>query len=58
MSKGKSEYGSGYSQKDAKKDTGATNRQTSQAWHDARDDAAKSGGYKVPEDRHQDDKKK
>lgn len=58
MSKGKSEYGGGYSQKDAKKDTSATSHQTSQAYHEARNDAAKSGDYGVPKDRHQDDKKK
>lgn len=57
MSKGKSGYGGGYSQKDAKNDTKATDRQTSQAWHDARDEAAKSGDQGVPQDRHSDDGK-
>ena len=58
MSKDKSEYGGGYSQKDAKRDTNTTDRKASQSWHDARDDAAKSGDHGVPQDRHGDDKKK
>lgn len=34
-----SKYGPG----DAARDTGSSSRETSQAWHQARDDAAKSG---------------
>ena len=41
-----------YTESDAAKDTGATGREVSQAWHDARDDAAKEGGHSVPADRH------
>jgi len=58
MSKKKSEYGGGYSEKDAQKDTGASRRDVSQSWHDARDDAASSGNQGVPADRHDDDNKK
>lgn len=58
MSKGKSSYGGGYSQKDAKQDTGATTGQTKQAWHDARDDASKSRGWGVPKNRHSGGKSK
>jgi hypothetical protein len=58
MSKKRSEYGGGYSERDARKDTGASRRDVSHSWHDARDDAASSGDQRVPEDRHGDDKKK
>lgn len=41
-----------YDQKDAQKDTDATSKDVSKAWHDARDAAAKEGNWGVPEDRH------
>ena len=44
--------GGGYTQKDAQKDTGSSRRDTSKAHHDARNSAAKSGGWNVPKDRH------
>jgi hypothetical protein len=34
---------SGFSKKDAAKETGSSNKETSRAWHQARDDAASSG---------------
>jgi len=52
VSKSKSEYGGGYSQKDAKHDTGATNRQARESWHDARDHASKDKSSGVPSNRH------
>ena len=52
MSKRKSEYGGGYSRSDAKRDTGSTNRQSQEAWHDARDHASKDKDSRVPSDRH------
>lgn len=52
MSKGKSQYGGGYSPKDAQRDTEATKRQAREAWHQARNDAAKSKSWNVPKDRH------
>ncbi|MFH1551587.1 MAG: hypothetical protein ABIC36_01750 [bacterium] len=51
MSKRKSEYGGGYSQKDAQRDTNATRKQTQKAFHDARDKAEKSKGWNVPKGR-------
>ena len=48
----KGEYGGGYGKGDAARDTGASTSQVSQAWHDARDDAAREGGHGVPSDRH------
>ncbi len=48
----KGEYGGGYDKNDAAKDTGATASQVSEAWHDARNDAAKEGGQGVPSNRH------
>ncbi len=50
MSKG--EYGGGYSKSDAAKDTDSSTSKVSEAWHTARDDAAKEGGWGVPADRH------
>lgn len=41
-----------YTKKDAAKDTGSTPKEVSGAWHKAKDDAAKEGGWNVPEDRH------
>jgi len=41
-----------YTKKDAARDTGTSVKKVSQAWHDARDDAAKEGGWGVPRDRH------
>jgi len=41
-----------YTQSDARRDTGATRRQTSEAHHQARTDAAKAGGWGVPKNRH------
>ena len=52
MSKRKSSYGGGYSQSDARRDTGATRRQVKEAHHQARNDAAKEGGHSVPKNRH------
>lgn len=48
----KGEYGGGYDKTDAAKDTDSSTRDVSSAWHDARDDAAKEGGWGVPADRH------
>lgn len=42
----------GYSKGDAGRDTGASTGKVSEAWHQARDDAAKEGGWGVPKDRH------
>ena len=42
----------GYTKGDAGRDTGASTGKVSQAWHQARDDAAKEGGWGVPKDRH------
>ena len=44
--------GGGYSQKDASRDTKSSGKDTSRAWHDARDKASKSSGWGVPKDRH------
>jgi hypothetical protein len=41
-----------YTKKDAARDTGASTKQVSRAWHAARDDAA--GKHGVPKDRHGD----
>jgi hypothetical protein len=41
-----------YDKVDASKDTGDSTSKVSEAWHDARDDAAEEGGWGVPEDRH------
>ncbi len=46
------EYGGGYDKADAAKDTDTSTSKVSEAWHDARDDAAKEGGHGVPENRH------
>jgi hypothetical protein len=43
-----------YNKKDAASDTGSTSKEVSKAWHDARDHAAKEGGWGVPSDRHGD----
>ena len=43
-----------YTEKDAAKDTNASKNDVKSAWHDARDDAAKEGGWNVPSDRHGD----
>lgn len=51
MSKSKSSYGGGYSQKDAQRDTNTTRSKTKDAWHNARNDAAKEGGHGVPKNR-------
>lgn len=48
----KGEYGGSYSKSDASKDTSSSASQVSHAWHDARDDAAKEGGWGVSKDRH------
>jgi len=42
-----------YTKKDAGKDTGSTVKEVSRAWHEAKNDAAKEGGWGVPEDRHE-----
>lgn len=44
-----------YSQDEAAEDTESPDEETTQAWHDARDDAAKEGGWGVPADRHDSD---
>ena len=41
-----------YSKNDAAKDTESSTSDVSRAWHDARDDAAKSGDWGVPSNRH------
>ena len=48
---------SGYTKKDAAKDTESTVKEVSRAHHQARNDAAKEGGWGVPKDRHEDDNK-
>jgi len=42
---------------DAAKETDTSTSKVSEAWHDARDDAAEEGGWGVPEDRHGSDDK-
>ncbi|MBI4993548.1 hypothetical protein HZC33_01130 [Candidatus Wolfebacteria bacterium] len=42
----------GYSEKDAAKDTNSSMKETKDAWHTARDDAAEEGDWGVPKDRH------
>lgn len=42
----------GYNEKDAARDTDSLTSKVSEAWHSARDDAAKEGGWGVPADRH------
>jgi len=44
-------YGGGYSQKDAAKDTRSSSKDTAKAHHEARNHAAKSGGWGVPKNR-------
>jgi len=51
MAKG-GEYGGGYSKTDAARDTGSSTSDVSRAHHDARDVAAKEGGWGVPSNRH------
>ena len=46
---------SDYGKADAAKDTDTSTSKVSEAWHDARDDAAKEGGQGVPADRHSKD---
>lgn len=41
-----------YNKVDAAKDTGRSTSEVSRAWHTARDDAAKEGGWGVPDNRH------
>ena len=43
---------SGYTEKDAAKETGASNKEVNNAWHTARDDAAKDGGWGIPKELH------
>lgn len=50
MSK-KGEFGGGYKEKDAAKDTNSTTKEVSRSWHDARDHAAKEGGRWSPGNR-------
>ena len=52
MSKGKSSYGGGFSQRDAQRATNATKKQAQKAFHDARDKAAQEKRWNVPKDRH------
>lgn len=44
-----------YDKVDASKDTGDSTSKVSEAWHDARDDAAEEKGWGVPENRHDSD---
>ncbi|MCK6463009.1 MAG: hypothetical protein L6Q29_04325 [Candidatus Pacebacteria bacterium] len=44
----------GYSKENAAKDTNTSTSKVSEAWHDARDDAAKDGKWGIPSDRHGD----
>jgi hypothetical protein len=44
--------GASYDKTDAAKETQSSTSQVSRAWHDARDDAAKEGGWSVPSNRH------
>lgn len=46
-----------YTENDAAKDTSTSPAKVNEAWHDARDDAAKEGGWNVPTDRHDPDSK-
>jgi len=43
-----------YTKKDAAKDTEASGKETARAHHQAREDAAKEGGWGVPKNRHGD----
>jgi len=52
ISKRKSSYGGGFSQRDAQRATNATKKQAQKAFHDARSAAAISKGWNVPKDRH------
>lgn len=45
-------YGGGYDKTDAARDTDTSTGKVSEAWHDARDDAAREGGHGVPSNRH------
>jgi len=44
--------GTAYSKQDAARDTGVSVKHVSGAWHDAKDAAAKEGGWSVPAGRH------
>lgn len=48
--------GAPYNEKDAAKDTNSNLKEVSKVWHEARNDAAKEGGWGVPKDRHGDKK--
>lgn len=48
----KGEFGGGYDKTDAARDTDTSTGKVSEAWHQAREDAAKEGGWGVPKDRH------
>ena len=41
-----------YTKKDAGRDTKSSRKEVSKAWHDAKDAAAKEGGWGVPRNRH------
>ena len=45
-------YGGGWDSKDSAAKTGASRKDTSRAFHDARDTAAREGGWNIPKDRH------
>lgn len=45
-------WGGGYDKTDAARDTDTSTSKVSEAWHDARDDAAREGGHSVPSNRH------
>ena len=42
----------GYTKEDAAKESKSSPKEVSEAWHGARDDAAKEGGWGVPSERH------
>lgn len=48
----KGEYGGGYDKSDAVRDTGDSASKVSETWHEAKNDAAKERGWRVPKDRH------
>jgi hypothetical protein len=48
--------GAPFNEKDAAELTNVSIREVNETWHQARDDAAKEGGWGVPENRHGNDK--
>jgi hypothetical protein len=41
-----------WTEKDTSRETGDSIREVNRAWHEARNQAAKEGGWNVPENRH------